>query len=182
MKLNLLSNFKNSRTQKILLRQQETYLKEIYATYNELKTSENFIPYQVFTNQFLILNNIKKQDSLWEELVNERDEYVKHKNQIAYRDFYISWSINPRFSSNVLVPIISKTFDSNTQALSWNTAESSEIEDILTKYNDYLDYYLVEQDASVELIPGIIIKYNYDLKDYNLYFDPELIKDAYQED
>ncbi|MFV8471510.1 MSC_0623 family F1-like ATPase-associated protein [Mycoplasma sp. B6188] len=181
MKLNFLSNLKNNKAAQALLDQQQAYLKQIYSTYNQVKTESNFISYQVFTNQFLILNNIQKHGGLWEELINERDEFMAHKNQIAYRDFFISWSINPRFSQNILVPVISHQFDSNTKVLSWAQAENDDIAAILTKYNDYLAQYLVSNDCAVEIIPDIIVKYNFDLKDYNLYFSPELISNAHKE-
>ncbi|MFV8401323.1 MSC_0623 family F1-like ATPase-associated protein [Mycoplasma sp. 005V] len=174
--LDYLNKRKTNKAAAAIIKQEQEYLATIYHTYNEIKNDESFISYEVFTNQFLILYNIKKDGGIWEELVEERNEYMARKDQIAFKDFYISWSINPRFSQNILVPVISHQFDSNTRVLSWSQADSAEINNLLVKYNDYLTFYLESNDRPVEIMPGIIIKYNFDLKDYNLFFSPDLLK------
>ncbi|SJZ43476.1 MSC_0623 family F1-like ATPase-associated protein [Mycoplasmopsis verecunda] len=181
MKSNILCKIFHPNKNKSISNDQQAYFDVIAKDFYETKNSADFISYEAFTNQFLIINNISKNNAQWIELVGRRDAFVSNKDQIAYRDFTLSWTINPRFSLTNLVPTLNKNIDTNVNVLSWKISNDLATDKILNLYNDFLTKYLVLDKKAVEIIPNIIIKYNADLRVFNIFFNPGITNYANQE-
>ncbi|QGZ97918.1 DUF2714 domain-containing protein [Mycoplasma sp. NEAQ87857] len=170
--------FKKNETNHHIDPEQERYQNLVFNEYDAVIKSNNFIPYAMLLNQFLLDNNISNQSDIYHEVFAKVNQNLKEKKEFIYQDFVITFTRDLRFSLNELVPDVQKTANVRVGNLNLTTSNNTLTNNQLLKFNQLLNRLLIENQFSVEILPNIVLRYDFALKEYKVFFGKELINHA----
>ncbi|WP_426461454.1 MSC_0623 family F1-like ATPase-associated protein [Mycoplasma hafezii] len=157
------------------------YQQMVFANYENARTAQNFLEHQAFINQFLLVNNLRQKDTNWVTLKNKAEEYLAQRNELIFDDFVLTFTRDPRFSLEELVPDLVKEPNAKLLSLSFNNSNNEAEAKLLNAFNNLLFKLLKEEQKAVELFDGIIISFDSVSNKYTILFSQELIQNAHSE-
>ncbi|WP_208664603.1 MSC_0623 family F1-like ATPase-associated protein, partial [Mycoplasma nasistruthionis] len=149
---------------------EKTYQSDLFNDYFDNKKEEDFIPYSVLENQFLLDNNISKKSSTLNQIINERDSYFRNYNQVKFSNFTVGWTRDQEFSLTRLIPAVYSTANQphNVLTFDFSYSDNPELQELLTKYNQKINQYL-EDGYLVEVLPNVVVLYDASSKAYEIF-------------
>ncbi|WP_051521859.1 MSC_0623 family F1-like ATPase-associated protein [Mycoplasma leonicaptivi] len=160
---------KRSNKKNIDIPSQELF--DIYNIYKNSKNSNRFISFQKLLTSPLLKSNLTFNSEEIFEFVNGIKKAMDKKYQILFKDFIVSFNLNPMYSLTSLVPIIASEESSNNFSLSVISSENPN----LNKFLDLLNFEINEllaQGFYVEVLPNTLLM----IKNgkYKIFFDKQL--------
>ncbi|MGY5139202.1 MSC_0623 family F1-like ATPase-associated protein [Mycoplasmopsis gallinarum] len=155
---------------------QNNYEQLIFQNFNNVKNCSNFIDFQSFLNQVLIVANLSENDENVQKMLQKSQEAIANKNEIAFKLFVLSFIKDTRFSETILVPEILK--ETNSRLITVNFKDSKSVkEDLFIRiYNQTLEELIIKNNKWIEFLPNLIINYDNVLDKYTILFSQEVLK------
>ncbi|WP_027332753.1 MSC_0623 family F1-like ATPase-associated protein [Mycoplasmopsis gallinarum] len=155
---------------------QNNYEQLIFQNFNTVKNSSNFIDFQSFLNQVLIVSNLSENDENVQKMLQKSQEAIANKNEIAFKLFVLSFIKDTRFSETILVPEILKETNSRLITVNFKDSKSVKEDLFITIYNQTLEELIIKNNKWVEFLPNLIINYDNVLDKYTILFSQEVLK------
>ncbi|ABC01736.1 DUF2714 domain-containing protein [Mycoplasma capricolum] len=128
----------------------------VFDLYEQIVNANNYIDYQKLLATVLLENQIGFDSKIYKEFENSYLLGLKNHYDLVLRDFVITFNVNLKISSDLLVPMISASESSNTDAINLKQSKNEQYNKFLNTFNDCL-ISLIKQDLCVEIFPKIII-------------------------
>ncbi|WFQ91702.1 hypothetical protein MFERI14815_00306 [Mycoplasma feriruminatoris] len=128
----------------------------VFDLYNQIVNANNYIDYQKLLATVLLENQIGFDSKTYLQFLDSYLLAFKNHYDIVLNDFVITFNVNLKISSDLLVPMLSETESSNSEAINLKTSSDQEYQKFLTTFNNYF-ISLINQGFCVEIFPNIII-------------------------
>ncbi|MDP4040426.1 DUF2714 domain-containing protein [Mycoplasma mycoides] len=128
----------------------------VFDLYEKIVNANNYIDYQKLLATVLLENQIGFDSKVYKEFENSYLLAFKNHFDIVLNDFVITFNVNLKISSDLLVPMLSEIESSNTEAINLKTSNNEQYQKFLTTYNNYF-ISLIKQGFCVEIFPNVIL-------------------------
>ncbi|AZZ65716.1 DUF2714 domain-containing protein [Metamycoplasma phocicerebrale] len=148
---------------------------DVYTDYKDSQKKENLTTYNQLVASALFKNNLGFKSELYLKFLDLLNEALKKRHDMVFEDFVVTFNINPKFSQNILVPMISNVESSNTEAINLKDSSKSEI------YNQFLQDFNEEISKAlnagnyVEIIPNFLLYISPNTNQLKLLFSEEIV-------
>ncbi|WP_027334140.1 MSC_0623 family F1-like ATPase-associated protein [Mycoplasma elephantis] len=128
-----------------------------YSDYENYITLDNFISYDKLLATSLFKSKVNFESDIYEKFKKNIDLAIYKKWNLVFKDFVISFNIDPKYGNNTLVPVLIKNEQTNSEAINFIPEKEND------GYNSFLEIlnnelsFLLNNMYIVELIPGLIV-------------------------
>ncbi|WP_051622782.1 MSC_0623 family F1-like ATPase-associated protein [Mycoplasmopsis primatum] len=125
----------------------------VFQEFEDAKNNTDLISYDKLISYVLFKNNLGFNSSSYKKFYSEMQNALLNKTDILYRNFILTFNVNPKFSINTLVPMLSEKLSSNNNAINLSTSKD------LT-YNAFLESLNNEISQNLSLYRYVEIFHN----------------------
>ncbi|WP_412031486.1 DUF2714 domain-containing protein [Metamycoplasma buccale] len=131
-------------------------LLDFFADYKETITKENYVKFEKLMASVLLKNNLGFTSPLYVEFFEAMQLALEKKYDIVYKEFVITFNINPKFGLDMLVPMLDDKESSNNEAINFKFSKKPEMNKFLDDMNKEIGALLLANNY-IEIIPNVVL-------------------------
>lgn len=146
----------------------------VFSEFENAKLSPNFVSYDKFISSVLLKNSAGFNSNIYKQYDSNFKKALENKYNIMFENIIITFNINPKYSSDILVPMITKFEPSNNETISFkNLNFVTEYTKFLKILNDEITKIL-SLNKYLEIYPNVIIFVSQNTKSTKILFNKNI--------
>lgn len=130
---------------------------DVFSEFESAKSNSNFISYDKFMSSILLKNNIGFSSTIYEKFDGDFKKALENKYNILFENFIITFNVNLKYSSDILVPMITNLEPSNNETINFKDLNFSSAYTNFIKVLNSDIRKILSLDKYLEIYPNIII-------------------------
>lgn len=157
-------------------KEQEKQLFDAYHAYDDARAQDAFIKYDKLIASVLLKNNISFNSEIYTKFIDKMTMAIKKHYDLLFRDFVITFNVNPRFGADLLIPMIATNESSNNEAINFRESLTGDAKfsQFLYDLNNEI-VRLLNQKQYIEIYPNIILYVSPNTEHLKLLFSKEVV-------
>ena len=138
-------------------KEQTTEFFNVFGEYNEIISKPNFIDFNQLMTSILFKNNLGFESKIYLDLLESFNIGIEKKYDFIYENFIITFNINLKYGTKMLVPMIANLESSNNNAINLKPkTENEQVNKVLIDLNSEINKSL-SAGNSVEIMPNVVV-------------------------
>ena len=129
---------------------------DVFSEFESAKSNSNFVSYDKFMSSILLKNNIGFSSAIYEKFDSDFKKALENKYNILFENFIITFNVNLKYSSDILVPMITNLEPSNNETINFKDLNFSSAYTNFIKVLNSDIRKILSLDKYLEIYPNII--------------------------
>lgn len=157
------------------------YQKEVFDPYFQLSQKLDLVSHATFVNQVKLVLNYSEKIAQFQKLWTRLQEEVASHKTILFDNFKLIFTRDPRFSLVNLIPTLTYTeAPNNVSSVAYTSKNFEQPNEYFDVINSLIEKIVIENKNPLEILPGLILFYDYGQSNIKLVFGPDFLGDEFK--
>ncbi|WP_036464515.1 MSC_0623 family F1-like ATPase-associated protein [Mycoplasmopsis sturni] len=171
----------NSKQQLLFDEHMIAYQEKVFEPYFNLAKQSNLVSNSTFINQAKLILNYSEKIERFQKIWTSLQDAVSSKKTVIFDSFKIIFTRDFRFSLVNLIPNITYLeAPNNVSSVAFTSEFLEERNEYFDVINSLIDNIVLKLKNPLEILPGLILFYDYGQSNIKLVFSPDFLGDEFK--